>query len=151
MAENKSNHNWNVGIEQAMQEIEGRRGTTVVTSVSVMNRNHSLPNWFQYSLVGLLLLIAVIEFARYRSPHALAQDRDFETGARVGLLMVAEDIERIRSTEGRVPDRLESALGKVLGVQYRKLDDESFELSLDTDFGRLVFDDYENSVKMTGS
>ena len=118
MTENKSNHSWNVGIEQAMQEIEGRRGTTMVTSVSVMNRNHSLPTWFQYSLVGLLVLIAVIEFARYRSPHALAQDRDFETGARVGLLMVAEDIERIRVMEGSVPDRMESALGKVLGVQY---------------------------------
>lgn len=149
--ENKNNQGWNLGIEQAMQEIEGRRGTTMVTSVSVMNRSHSLPAWFQYSLVGLLILLAIIEFARYRSPHALAQDRDFETGARVGLLMVAEDIERIRTMEGRVPERMESALGKVLGVQYKKLDDDSFELSVDTDFGRLVFDDFENTVRMKGS
>ncbi len=151
MTDNKRDQGWSAGIEQAMQEIEGRRTPTVVTSVSVMNKNHSLPSWFQYALIGLLVVIAIIEVTRDRSPHALSQDRDFATGSRVGLLMVAEDIERIKAEEGKVPDRMESALGQVLGVQYQRIDDGSFELSLDTDSGRLVFDDDGNTIRMQGS
>lgn len=140
---------WSSGVNQAMREIEGRY-TPPRASVSIMSANRSLPNWFMYTVIGILILIALIEINRADGSHALSPDRDFHTGSRVALLMIAEDIERIRNLEGSVPDQLDTALGYVLDVEYRKLDDKSFVLQMNTDRGVLVFNDSIDSVELEG-
>ena len=64
------------------------------------------------------------------------------------MLMLAEDVERYRSTEGKLPDKLPGVLGDILDVHYEKVGKNTFELKMKTDTSDLVFNDNTKSISI---
>ena len=146
----KTTH-WDHGIDKAMKELGGTDYSSVKTVSMRVSEPHNLPNGLLYVVIGLLLAFIVFRWIGHESPHQLAEDRDFETGSRVALLMIAEDIERHRNLEGRLPGELVSPLGRVLDVEYSKLDDDTFSLKMQAEEGVLVFQDSNRTISMIGA
>ena len=135
---------WGQDIDRAMQQIEN---PTVEQGV-IYSRSYYLPYWFPYVTIAVLVVVIFSQSSSYNAPHPMSDDRDFETGPRVAMLMLAEDVERYRDTEGKLPDELPGALGDILDVHYEKVDKNTFELRMNTDISTLIFNDNTKSISI---
>ena len=151
MSPTRKTTHWDHGIDRAMKEIDGTDYSNVKTVSIKVSEPHNLPNGLLYGVIAVLLAFIVYKWVSHESPHQLTQDRDFETGSRVALLMIAEDIERHRNLEGSLPRELVSPLGQVLDVEYSKLDDDTFTLKMQAEESVLVFQDSTRTISMIGA
>jgi hypothetical protein len=151
MSPTRKTTHWDHGIDKAMKEIDGTDYRNVKTVSVKVSEPHNLPNGLLYGVIGLLLAFIIFRWVGHESPHQLAENRDFETGSRVALLMIAEDIERHRNLEGRLPRELVSPLGQVLDVEYSKLDEGTFSLKMQAEDGVLIFQDSNRTISMIGA
>ena len=135
---------WGQDIDRAMQQIE----KPTVEHGNIYSRSYYLPNWVPNVAIALLVVVIFSQSSSYNTPHPMSDDRDFETGPRVAMLMLAEDVERYRDTEGKLPDELPGALGDILDVHYEKVDKNTFELRMNTDISTLIFNDNTKSISI---
>ncbi|WP_210394744.1 hypothetical protein [Motiliproteus sediminis] len=134
-SEKKHSASWNDNIDRAMQQIDRPAVANNSRRLSI-----TLPNWANYA-VFLILGMQVSHFlVAGETTHPVADDHDYYTGARVAMLMVAEDIERQRDLTGQLPDTIPGGLGLALNVSYEKRDDGHYVLTYNDGSGAVEFD-----------
>ena len=138
----KSSSNWGEDIDRAMRQIE----IPAAKTKSALKRSHLVPIWALYLSIFLLVIIVLFRAPSYDAPHPIAEERKSEMGPRVALLMLAEELERYRLQHGQLPKVLPGALGNVLEVEYKKLNNHKFELHMASSEGRLVLRDNSSTI-----
>lgn len=117
-------------IKEAMVEISDKQFS--------VNSSFQLPAISPY-LVGLLLIISFFyNQPKFNDTHANPTNNSFESGQRVGLLTIAENIDAYQRKNGELPKKMPSALSNVLRVDYKKLGTNHYELTMPTSDGLLV-------------
>ncbi|TYC53210.1 hypothetical protein FMN52_19015 [Marinobacter sp. BW6] len=116
---------WESKIERAVNEIEGR-GASKRNSRSI-----ELPPWFPYICFLVLGVFIANIYLSGSSYHEDSAPQEFQTGGKVALLMMAEDIEHFRKMNGRLPDAIPGALQNLMDVSYQKLSDDEFRLEVE--------------------
>ena len=112
-----TNVNWEKNIEKAMTEVDGNRGGRLA------NGGVTLPNWIPYVVCVLFGFLLADVLINDRAVHSVNENRDYNTGGKVALLMVAEDIQSYWDTYGSLPDDVPGSLAQVLDISYEKLSD----------------------------
>lgn len=140
MNTDSASNRWNQNIDRAMHEINGSGRT-------IRSGGVTLPNWVPAMAFVLLgILIARLLFTD-TMPHPVAPDRDYGTGGRVALLMIAEDLERYRQMSGALPSEIPSPIAKVMDVDYEKHGDQ-FVLIYHGADGVITLDERNTSLTM---
>ncbi len=144
--ENKvsSSSSWGEDIEQAMKQIEKPTSKTK----SVVSKNHTTPPWVLFVSIAILLVLIVLRAPSYVTPHPVGKNRDMESGSRVAMLIVAEEIEQYGLENGKLPKDLPSDLGRSLGIEYAKTNNDHFELQMTSSEGRLVLRDGSSTISV---
>ena len=112
------------------------------------SRSIELPTGIPY-LVGALLVISLI----YNLPHFSGETiqpttEALDSGKRVGLLTIAENINAYKREHGSLPETTPSALGSVLNINYTVLGENHYELSMPTLDGLLVLNHIGSSEEI---
>ena len=140
----KSSTSWGEDIDRAMRQIE----IPMAKTKSTLTRSHGVPIWVLYVSIFILVIVVVFRAPSYDTPHPIAEERASEMGPRVALLMLAEELERYRLQHGKLPKALPGALGSVLDVEYKKLNNHKFELQMTSSEGRLVLRDDSSTISV---
>lgn len=140
----RSSNSWGEDIDRAMKQIEKPVSTTKAT----FTNSYSIPPSLLYVAIVILLVLLVHRTPSYEEPHPVPQNRDMETGPRVAMLMVAEEIEQYRLENGKLPKEIPSALGNMLDIEYKKMGSNKFELHMYSNEGKLVLKDDSNSISV---
>ena len=132
------NERWEKNIAKAMNE------TGQSTSNSGQGSSFYLPNWFPYGicLVFGFLLAKTLVFGI--EAHPVNENREYETGSKVALLMVAEDVESYLNNYGELPDEVPSPIASVMSVSYEKLSNDHFRLTMPYGDSNISFDARED-------
>ena len=136
-----TNKKWQANIASAVDEIDA--STTAPSSMSV---SYQLPNWLPYLLCLTLGFLVAKSWLTDAPPHPINNDRDYATGGKAALLMVAEDIQSYWDTYGALPDKVPGPLAQVVDVTYDRINDRHFRLSMQHGNSRLVFDGAEDNL-----
>ena len=133
---------WEKNITKAMKEVDQGREKKQASSVLV------LPDWTAYLACMVFGFLLADLLLRGNDLHPINQDRDFSTGGKAALLIVAEDVQSYWDTHGELPDDPPSPLVSMLDVRYEKLTAEHFRLSMKHVDSTIVFDGHENTLTM---
>ena len=133
------NVNWEQNIAKAMNEIEGdgrgQRG----------GGGFSLPDWVPYGLCLVFGFLLADLLLNERGVHSINETREYATGGKVALLMVAEDVQSYWESYGSLPKDVPSPLASVMAVTYEKLSDKEFRLRMPFDGSFIEFVGSEDS------
>lgn len=136
-----TNKRWEENIANAMNESNKSNKTDVSAAII-------LPSWLSYSvciLFGFLLAKTLVTGVQ---THQTNLERDYQTGSSVAILMAAEDVEHYRTTYGKLPDELPSAIAAVIDVRYEKVNKDHFRLTMPHGDSTITFDAKEDKIFM---
>ncbi len=133
---------WEENIANAMNEAQGE-GRQRGSSVSIY-----IPNWVSYVICVLFGFMVAKTFFMGVDSHPVTNDRDYQTGSSVALLMVAEDVEHYRITYGELPDTVPSAIASVMDISYEKITNNHFRLSIPHGNSSITFDAKDDKIIM---
>ena len=140
----RSSNSWGEDIDRAMKQIE----KPISKTKSAVSKSYSIPPWVFYVSIVIFFILIVHRAPSYADPHPVAQNRDLETGPRVAMLIVAEEIERYRLEKGNLPEELPSVLGIALDIEYERISNNKFELQMDSKEGKLVLNDNSSTISV---
>lgn len=132
---------WQQNIAKAMNEIDHDEKKNKSPSVFY------LPSWLPYvSCIVFGFFVADMMLSN-RGEHPTNENRDYLSGGRAALLIVAEDIQSYWDVNGSLP-KAAPTLADVLEVSYEKISDDHFRLSMPHLGSMIVFDGREQSFSM---
>lgn len=115
---------WEKNIAKAVNQ------TDRSAAVHPVRSGLTLPNWFPLAISLVFGFMLAELFVSGDAPHSVNDSREYETGSRVALLMVAEDVESYVEAYGELPEDSFSPIASVMNVTYEKLSDEHFKLTM---------------------
>lgn len=133
------NVNWEKNIAKAMGEVE-RRGSSRGAGSGI-----SLPDWIPYGLCLVFGFLLADLLVNDRGIHSVNEGREYSTGGKAALLMVAEDVQSYWDSYGSLPDDVPGSLAHVLDVSYEKLADNEFRLRMPFEGAFIEFIGNEDS------
>ncbi len=135
-----SENKWEQNIAKAMSE------ASQADEHGVLSRSWYIPSWLPYVVFLVFGFLLAKTFATGVDAHPVNEQRDYETGSKVTLLMVAEDIESYLSAYGELPDDVPSPIASVMDIDYQKLDGKHFRLRMPYGAGAITFDAREDRL-----
>lgn len=117
-------------INEAMTEISEKQFS--------FDRSFFIPNWLPYMVVVILVISLIYNVPHISDTHLNPPSHAFESGQRIGLLNIAENINAYYREHGKLPKKMPSALSSVLKIEYEKLGTDQYKLSMPTADGLLI-------------
>jgi len=117
-------------INEAMTEISEKQFS--------FDRSFYIPTWLPYMVAVILVISLVYNVPHISDTHLNPSSHAFESGQRIGLLNVAENINAYHREHGKLPKKMPSALSSVLKIEYEKLGTDQYTLSMPTADGLLI-------------
>jgi hypothetical protein len=117
-------------INEAMTEISEKQFS--------FDRSFLIPAWLPYLVVVVLILSLIYKVPHFTDTHLNPPSHAFESGQRIGLLNVAENINAYYREHGKLPKKMPSSLSSVLKIEYEKLGADQYKLSMPTADGLLI-------------
>lgn len=131
---NKSGNNNELDglINEAMEEVSNKQLS--------LNTSFQIPVEILY--LSLLLLIVVFVFNKPYSndTHPSPTSHAFESGQRIGLLTIAEEINAYEREHGKLPNKIPSTFADIMQVTYNKIGKHHYELIMPIFDGELILD-----------
>ena len=137
-----TNKRWEENIAEAMNETQ--RADQPRSDANAIY----LPNWFSYGICILFGFLLAKTLSLGIEAHSTNEERDYQTGSSVALLMVAEDVEHYRTTYGKLPDEFPSPIATVMNVSYEKITNDHFRLTMPHGDSNLIFDASADKIVM---
>ena len=129
-----------VDINQQNEIEELIKEATIESTVQKTSRDNSyrLPSWLSY-VVGVLLIVSLTYNLPHFSGNTTRPTTDaLDSGKRIGLLTIAENINAYQREHGSLPEKTPSALTALLNVNYKILGANHYELTMPTPDGILA-------------
>lgn len=116
----KGGADWETNIANAIKEVD--------QSGNQSSSGYLLPVWIPYLACLVFGMLLADLFINNRATHPINEARDYGTGGKVALLMVAEDVQSYWDSYGKLPDEAPSSIAQVLNISYEKLANDRFKL-----------------------
>jgi len=121
-------------INEAMTEISEKQLS--------FDRSFLIPTWLPYMVVIILVISLIKNVPHFTDTHLNPSNHAFESGQRIGLLNVAENINAYQREHGKLPKKMPSALSSVLKIEYERIGTNQYKLSMPTADGLLILNSY---------
>ena len=119
-------------IHEAMDEVANKNIAS--------DRSFHMPLEALY-LVVLLLIVSLVYYQPYSTDtHTNPTTSSLESGKRVALLTLADDIDTYQRSHNKFPKKISSPLANVLKVEYEVLGTNHYQLIRPTPEGKLILD-----------
>ena len=127
---------WDGMINEAMDQISNEQ----VAEKSLFQ----IPISAFYLLIAGLVISLVFHWPQFSDTHADPSTKAIQSGQRIGLLTLADDIVAFQLRNGELPEELPNLLRNIIQVKYTKLGNNHFELRMPIVNGELVLTHEEN-------
>ena len=121
---------WDGLINEAMDEIS-------TENVSVKS-TYQLPVNVFYLVIAALVFSMFYHWPGFSDTHDGPSVKAIQSGQRIGLLTMADDIVAFQRRNGELPEELPSLLSNIIQVKYTRLSNNYFELRMPIIGGELV-------------
>jgi hypothetical protein len=134
---NTNENSWDGLIDEAMDEISNEN--------SSINNSYHLPKpFFYFSLIGFVFSL-FFNWPQFSDTHADPSSTALQSGQRIALLAVADDVIAYKLKNGTFPEELPSLLSSIIQIKYRKITNTHFELKTPILGGDLVLEHTGNN------
>lgn len=135
-----ANERWEKNIAKAMNETEQS------TLRNRQAKSFYFPNWFPYGVCLVFGFLLAKMLAVGIETHQVNDKRNYETGSKIALLMVAEDVESYLNAYGELPEEVPSPIASVMDVSYERLTNDHFRLTMPYGDSNISFDARDDTL-----